>query len=555
MGLPLSKLLPLVLIGIGQAATLIALVILFGGVVDVLQAGNAVAEIPKLLGLLLLAMAANAGLRGIQFAVAERVGYERVRRLRMAMYAHLSRMYPREVQHRSRGALLLRMTGDITMLRTWISRGVAPAIVGGIVTIGGVIGIGLLDPWMALGLLGSLLAGGAISLGLGMWLRQTTRRVRRRRSLLTSNVQEQLGALSTVQALGHVRGEHGRLSAQNDAMTSTILREVSIRALLRGIAAMSAWLSILVVLGLGAVEVTAGRASIGVVVAAAIAARFLSSTFRDVGLAHDYWQRASVSRHKIADFFASSASRPNEALLKPLRLSAGRIELDHVVVDGSLHDVSAVAEGGEIVAIVGPTGSGKSAVLHAIARLVRVESGRVLLDGQDVAASTARSLSNRIGIAMPDLPLMRGTVRRNLVYRDPDVGDDEVARVVLAWELDEILGGLPGGLDGWVTEQGANLSAGQRQALSLARAFVGNPRVLVLDDPTAYLDVRGVAVFERIVTRHRGTVLIATHDPEVIRLADRVWRMDRGTLTEERVTDEPATADPQEAGRIRVPRG
>src|SRR5690349_16465419 len=116
-------------------------------------------------------------------------------------------------------------------------------------------------------------------------------------------------------------------------MTATILREVSIRALLRGIASMSSWLSILVVLALGA----AGRASIGVVVAAAIAARFLSSTFRDVGLAHDYWQRASVSRQKIAEFFASSASRPDEALLKPLRLSAGRIELDQVVVAGSLH--------------------------------------------------------------------------------------------------------------------------------------------------------------------------------------------------------------------------
>jgi ATPase subunit of ABC transporter with duplicated ATPase domains len=86
--------------------------------------------------------------------------------------------------------------------------------------------------------------------------------------------------------------------------------------------------------------------------------------------------------------------------------------------------------------------------------------------------------------------------------------------------------------------------------LSLARAFVGNPRVLVLDDPTAYLDVRGVAVFERIVTRHRGTVLIATHDPEVIRLADRVWRMDRGTLTEERVS-----ANTHEAGHMLVPRG
>ena len=186
-----------------------------------------------------------------------------------------------------------------------------------------------------------------------------------------------------------------------------------------------------------------------------------------------------------------------------------------------------------MVAVVGPTGSGKSALLQAIARLVSIDSGRVIVDGQDIASASARSVSRHVGIAAPDLPLMRGTVRRNLIYRQPAASPEEIARVVVAWQLDEILADLPGGLDGWVTEHGANLSAGQRQILTLARAFMGNPRILVLDDPTTHLDRRGQEVFERIVTRHRGTILIATHDPSVMRWVDRIWRMDHGLIEQD----------------------
>jgi ABC-type multidrug transport system fused ATPase/permease subunit len=127
---------------------------------------------------------------------------------------------------------------------------------------------------------------------------------------------------------------------------------------------------------------------------------------------------------------------------------------------------------------------------------------------------------------------MRGSLLRNVTYRWPQAPADEVVRVMELTGLTEMIKRLPQGLDTWVTEGGRNLSAGQRQRIALARALVGNPTILLLDEPTVWLDPAEREVFQQIIARHRGTILLVTQDPWELSLADQVWVMDGGRLVE-----------------------
>ena len=189
---------------------------------------------------------------------------------------------------------------------------------------------------------------------------------------------------------------------------------------------------------------------------------------------------------------------------------------------GAVTDVSLTVEPGQLVAVTGRGGAGKSTLIGLVARTIDPDAGSITIDSQLLALTTLRSTARWVGAAGPDLPLMRGTVQRNLTYGVPDATADEVRRVIAATGLDEMLAELPDGILTWVTEGGRNLSVSQRQRIALARALMGNPPILLLDEPTDGLDQESKAAFRRTLSRHRGTVLFVSHDPSEIALADTV---------------------------------
>jgi ATP-binding cassette, subfamily B, bacterial len=268
------------------------------------------------------------------------------------------------------------------------------------------------------------------------------------------------------------------------------------------------------------------------VVAAVIACRQLTGPVRRMGLSYDYWERAQVSKRKIGDFLRSRSQDLDEPGLPTLPIRHAAIEFHDVQVAGALQGFSGQVPGGHIVALVGPEGAGKSTLLQLVAGLHTPDDGQILIDDQPVEAHTLRSRLRRVGMVAPELPLMRGTLRRNLTYRRPSASDEEIRRVVALCHLDELIDRLPDGLDHWIVEGGRNLSAGQRQRLALARAMMGNPRILLLDEPTTNLDGHSRSVIRQAIARHLGTVLLVTHDPDEARMADEVWRIEDGCLTE-----------------------
>lgn len=521
----------IIALGLSEALALCAVVLLVWTIVDRITVSpqTAFAAFP-LIGGLTLAVAFSATLRAVQFAATEKIGLDLVRRLRIVIYDHMSGMAPRQIQQRSRGSLILRLTGDLTMLRTWISRGIGRGVIAAILAVGGIIFLGVLNVRIAFVVVAFFAIGFMVSAREGRRLARLTRAVRRRRSLVTSNIDEQISALAVVQLFGRSGGERSRLSRQNDAMTRFLIREASVRGGLRGISAGAGWAAILAVLAMGAFDVSAGRMSIGALAAAITIVRYMNNPVRNLGFAHDYWRRAQISQRKLDDFLKSSSRQLDDPSQHKLRVRHGMIEFVGVSVAGALSEVTVTARAGDHVAILGPAGAGKSTLLGLVARMTEPLSGQVRVDGQCLAECTLQSTFRHVGVMSPDLPLMRGSIRRNLTYRKPAATEAEINRIVMACNLDKVFADLPDGIDGWVTEGGLNLSVGQRQLLALGRAMLGHPPILLLDEPMANLDPRSQVIAQEALRRYLGTVLFVTHDPETAEMADHVWLLEKGRL-------------------------
>lgn len=526
-----------VLLGLAQVSTLIAFLLLVRDLIDTMvpsAVGSAAVELRQRfylsLAALLLVALVHGALRAWQFTVAEKVGYEVVRTLRMDMYEHLQGMTGAQLQRRARGGLLLRFIGDLSMLRMWISRGLLGGIVALIVITGTIAVLAYFDPTMGVAITGVLAAGAAASLTRGRRMRRATRVMRKRRSLVTGNIDEQIQALPVVQVFGRARGEAARLSRQNEGLNDALCRMAELRGQLQGISSATSLAAVVVVLGVGMFEVQRGASTVGLVVACMIVTRQMHAPVRALGLAHDYWHRAQVSQQKIREFMKSSSRGLDPADLERLVVRRGEITFQEVRVADRLGPVDLTVPGRSFVALTGPAGAGKSTLLGLVARMVDADGGDVLLDGQSLAGVTPASTFRYLGVVSPDLPLMRGTVRRNVTYSRPDVPDDEVDRVVRLTGLDTVLASLPLGLETWVHERGSNLSAAEAQLVCLARALLGNPPVLLLDEPCRHLDGRTRDNVRRLLARHHGTILMASQDVADLAIADEVWEMDAGTV-------------------------
>jgi ABC-type multidrug transport system fused ATPase/permease subunit len=185
---------------------------------------------------------------------------------------------------------------------------------------------------------------------------------------------------------------------------------------------------------------------------------------------------------------------------------------------------------GQIVAIMGPNGAGKTSLLSVVARIADPDAGEVLVDGQVIANRSLRSCARQISLMSSDLPLMRGSLRRNILYRWRDAPEAELERIIELCSLREVIAQFPEGLSAGIKEGGANLSGGHAARVSLARALVGNPKILLLDEPSVNLDNATKRVFREALLRYGGTVLLVTHDPDDAAIADVLWQMQDGRI-------------------------
>jgi len=459
---------------------------------------------------------------------AERVGQDYVHELRVKMFSRYCNSDLRELDQHSKGAISLRFATDLSALRQWISLGLSRLIVAGVnltIVLGALCVINF-----TLGAVVSLIiaANTLLSLSTGKKLRYTFGEARRQRSYLANNLNEKVSSMATVKAFGQRQREKNRVKRQSLRLMGAMSSRARSIGTLRAITEGSTILTTAAVLIIGVTLMGSGQASPGTVVAAIGIVSLLMQPLRHLGRVYEYRLNASVAEEKIASFLTR---RPSiSAKDKQQRLGEGSLTLKDVAFFPDSSDISMRIEPGKTIAILGVNGAGKSTILSQLSGLLMPSRGKILLGQNEIIALKDSGLRRSIGIVSPSLPLLKGSIRKNICYRCPAASSEEIDRVIKLCGLNILLESLPDGLESRLQEGGKNLSEGERQRIALARAIIDTPELLILDEADAFLDEAGVSLFAELVRSYPGLVIMATHNIDHVALSDQVWLINRGEL-------------------------
>lgn len=509
------------------AAGVIALMI--GNMTDGLQ----VSEGPDqgVLALLFCAVALIVFLRFRETLDGERLGQGVAHETRLRLSKHLMRLPSRT--RTASGDVLLRFVGDLAALRNWYAKGVVNLIVGGPVALAGIGAITFLH-WplgLALSLATALAIG--VQILISARLRVAAEAARHARGRLASDVIERIDTLASVQLFGRSSAEHRRIDRRSAKLAHLMENRARWSGMLRASAEGAALLTPLLVMAFWylSTRMEGPTLDVGAGLSAMAVGVLIASRLRGLGRVLEHWTLAQISRERIKEFLER---RPLEerANDRDMNRRAGRLELKKLAVGTVFNDVTAVAEPGARIALIGANGAGKSRLLGVIAGLEEQSGGKVVIDRQDVGKRRLGSLRRLVAMASAETRLLRGTVEQNIRY-GARAGEGVADRLLSLGGYDALLDDLPKGGDTRVGLGGNGLSLGQQQRIALLRALMRNPLILLLDEIDAHLDEAGQATLQRVFDEFGGTIIMATHSKDWIAKCGEAWRLDDGQLTVE----------------------
>jgi len=457
--------------------------------------------------------------------------------LRNDFYAHLQGLQVAFHDNWQSGQLLSRAVSDIGTVRRFVSFGLI-WFLQTIVTFAVVFVLMLQLDWkLALVVVVCMLPIAYFSNKFHQKYRPIARRLQDQQGDLTTIIEEMATGVRIIKAFGRMPLMQKRFEDQAALLRATSLEGIKARALLWTRLNFLPNLSLVAVLLLGGFNVVQGTLTIGGLIAFMSYVFMLTWPMDAIGWVMSMSEECQTASQRLNEVLDSRPEIADHPGARTLERSRGHIELRGVGFkypksnEWILRDLNLVIEPGETLGIVGRTGSGKTTLANLLPRLYDVDEGSVMLDGIDVRDLQLRSLRSHIGVAFEDPILFSASVHENLVMGRPITSDEELKRALdvaqagFVWDL-------PWGLETRVGEQGYTLSGGQRQRLALARAVLGGPAVLVLDDPLSSVDVHTEAVIEEALARvlEGVTGLLVVHRPSTLALADRVALLDGGTI-------------------------
>lgn len=485
------------------------------------------AEQPWLLGGLVAAVALSVWMRYRERVDGETYGQQMTHTIRMRLKDHLLRLPPMQ-RDINDGGVVLRFVSDLTALRNWYARGLVGLLVSLPVLAGG-IGILVWLNW-PMGLAVAACAGVAVATQLlaAPYLRSAGETARRERARLARSVTDASRTLVSVQLFGKSGAEGRRIARHSLALVKAMRYRAVWSGLLRAGSDAGASGLPVAVLVLWALS---GDGNAGSASAALLLSGLLAPRLRELARIREYWELAGISKQRIAAFMARQ-TLDGRLEGKGLAKRQGRLALRGLTLPGVFANIAAEAPPGARIALTGPNGAGKSRLLAIIAGLEAPAAGRVVIDGQNVFARKLSALRRVVALASADAPLVRGSLDDNIRYGASAEGE-EAARLMQLAGYEALAAELPRGGATRIGTGGTGLSAGQRARVMLLRALLRQPKLLLLDEIEANLDMAGQAVLRRVLAEFPGTVLMATHDPALQAACSEIWALGNGQLVVE----------------------
>ena len=460
--------------------------------------------------------------------------------LRRLLYQRIQRLSLAEHNEARVGDLLTHVTSDINAVQDFIDSALLGIIVN-VLTLIGMVGVMLYVSWRFT--LVSLLVVPVLGVVVYFYtprIKKASRRVKKRESELLSGVAEVMTAIHVVQAFGREDYEDRRFDWESRQNVEAGLQARSIKARLSPTVDVIIALGTCLVLGYGARLAIAGRLSTGVLIVLLLYLGKMYKPLRDLSKMANTVSKAAVGYERIRELLAIESRVQDLPGARSAPPFMGDIELDRVSFkyDGGglvLKDVSLHVAPGQIAAIVGPSGTGKTTIASLIPRFYDPLSGQVKIDGVDIREFTLKSLRDRVSFVLQDTMLFRATIWENIAYGRPDAPPEETVRAAKLANAHDFIMNMPLGYATLVGERGATLSGGERRRIAIARAIVRNTPILILDEPTSGLDAASEqAVIEALQRLMEGrTSIVIAHHLHSIRHADIIFVVKDSEIVEQ----------------------